>query len=247
MVFMIAGGIVTAGVLLMLFAFSRSREVELLASDAVDRDLIAGSILFQLARLGGASPAEAVENVRTRASLPIGSRSEIDISNWGSVYRQASNTAQRERLLEHAVLVATASSRSLPLAQYNALLDLAFALGFHTDALARLRLRHPFSYEDHAKRGRPRSADRGPTSTPLFARPPVDPSALLRVLGLPGGVSRRTLISTYRKLAAQNHPDRFFAASSDEQNRASARFIEITEAYQRLLPFYENLEESTKV
>ena len=70
---------------------------------------------------------------------------------------------------------------------------------------------------------------------PLFVRTAVDRTELLAKLGLRGEVPRSVLISTYRALAAQHHPDRFHDADREAREAASARFIEITEAYGKLL------------
>lgn len=246
-IFMIVAGFGVATLLLVILSLSGKREVETATEAAIDRDLIASSILFQLARLGGAEPSRAEDIVRTIARTPHLSKVDVDVFSWGNVYRRASSVGQREQLLELAVLVAMATGSQLPLSQYNALLDLSFGLGFQTDALARLRARHPFTYEDHAKRGRPRSADRGGGSVPLFVSQETERNRLLSILGLGKDVTRNVLISTYRKLAAQNHPDRYFQASVEEQTEAAARFIEITEAYQRLLALLEGVEEGSKV
>ena len=106
------------------------------------------------------------------------------------------------------------------------------------EQLAKLRDKYGFDYIDHAKDARPREADRAGGATPLFVRQHRDDRELLRVLEIEGPVSREVIIAAYRRLAAQHHPDRFFAESADVQSAAAARFIEITSAYQALLALY---------
>lgn len=200
-----------------------------------DRDAIAASIVYQIGTAGGAS-GDSVLGFLREARLLTAVTPNVHIASWAEAYRRMTTLLEREALLELAVRAAVAHNASLPLAQYNALLDLSFGLGFQTDALARLRARFRFEYTDYAKHGRPVSADRSGGGAPLFQRPPADPEPLLSILGLSGKVSRHELTSAYRRLAAQHHPDRFYSASMAEQATAAARFIEITEAYEQLLP-----------
>ena len=73
----------------------------------------------------------------------------------------------------------------------------------------------------------------------LFARDEREPGELLRVLGIEEKpASRQTIISAYRRLVAQHHPDRYHDQSADAQASAAARFIEITRAYETLLSIY---------
>jgi DnaJ-class molecular chaperone len=51
----------------------------------------------------------------------------------------------------------------------------------------------------------------------------------------------------YRALAAQHHPDRFHDAGEQAREAAAARFIEITEAYGRLLATTEDVDPPKKV
>jgi DnaJ-domain-containing protein 1 len=190
---------------------------------------------LQLAVLGGAEQARAAEIVREVGGRGLATR-DVDITSWAEAYRRASTPPQRQWLLDAAVQTAMKTGSDLPLMQYNALVDLSFALGFQTDALARLRNRYNFSFEDYAKRNRPRSADRGATNAPLFERKHVkDPAKLLAVLELRGEVTRHEVISAYRRLAARHHPDRYHDAEPEAQREAAVRFMEITEAYEKLL------------
>lgn len=230
------GGGIAGLVFLALFISSRAEERRESGRSSVrDRNSIAASILVQVAQLGGAPADRAGAIVRDEASVLTPTVPGVDVSSWAEAYARASTPAQREWLLDAAVRVAMKTNAQLPIAQYNALIDLSFALGFQTDALARLRSQYDFTYEDHAKRGRPRSADRGGGAVPLFIRGDIDTRKLLNVLELPGGVSRHDVISAYRRLAAQHHPDRYHDAPPELQRAAAIRFMELTEAYEKLL------------
>jgi len=238
---MIVAGASLALVILVAYALLRSRE----ESDsqrvvAPDRDQMMASILFQIIRLGGATTAEALQLTgrQLRFSSPI--VDQIDVSSWAERFSLVSDAQERMDLLDLCVRSAMLRSRNFPLAQYSALLDLSFGLRFQTDALARLRERHGFTFVDHAKNARPRSADRAGGSAPLFERQAVDRTASMAVLGVGPGISRHELVSAYRKMAALHHPDRFHQASAEEKSLAAARFIEISRAYEALLPFYED-------
>ena len=130
--------------------------------------------------------------------------------------------------------------RVVPLRQYAALLDLSFALGFQTDALAKLRERYGFDYVDHAKHARPREADRAGAATTFFVRDTRDAGELLRVLEIDGAPSRQTIITAYRRLVAQHHPDKVHEAAEEVRTAAAARFIEITRAYETLMSMYRD-------
>lgn len=158
----------------------------------------------------------------------------IDICTWAEGFAIRASRPERRELFERAVTMAARMNRTIPLAQYNALLELGFGLGLHSDALAVLRERLRFDYVDHARAGRPQWADRGATSL-LGAEAPGEREALLRRLGLEGEATRAELAAAWRRVAAANHPDRFHAAGEPERAAASRRFIEATEAYERLL------------
>jgi hypothetical protein len=209
-------------------------------SSAPDRSRLAASILFQLLLLGGLPADEALRDIRRRAGLASPVTSGIDVTNWGERFAQLATAEQRAWLLQTAVELVSGRGRPLPLRQYTALLDLNFALGFQTDALAKLREQYGFEYVDHAKDGRPREADRVGGAAPLYARETVDPAPLLRLLGIEGPGSRQAIISAYRRLAAQHHPDRVFGAPEQVQSEAAARFIEITRAYETLLVLFRD-------
>ena len=201
-----------------------------------ERDRIAASLLFHIVTLGGVTSDVAMREVRRSAGIAAPVTTGIDIANWAERYARVSNQQQREWLLEMAVQLVAARGVVVPLRQYVTLLDLSFSLGFQTDALAKLREHYRFDYVDHAKDARPREADRGAGRVTFFER---DERELLRVLKIEGVVTRAVIISAYRKLVAQHHPDRFHSASDAEQHDAAARFIEITRAYEALLTLHK--------
>lgn len=201
----------------------------------LQRDSVAASLLVHILTAGGIAADEALRQVRRGAGLAAPVTRGIDVSSWAETYARAANPQQRAELLERAVQLVAAGTGPVPLRQYAALLDLSFGLGFQTDALARMRERYGFEYVDHAKDGRPRSADRGGGGAPLFARVQRPDGELRRVLGVGAEATRQEIGAAYRKLAVQHHPDRFHGAASDVQRDAAARFIELTRAYEELL------------
>lgn len=206
---------------------------------APDRTHLAASLLYNVLLLGGTAPEIAMREIRKRAGVVAPVTPGIDIASWAARFGQLSQPHQREWLLETAVALVASSSDPVPLRQYSALLDLSFSLGFHTDALAKLREQYGFEYVDHAKANRPREADRRGGAAPLFVRE-TEAGELLRVLEIEGTASRQVVISAYRRLAAQHHPDRFYDQSAEAQQGAAARFIEITRAYEALLTIYRD-------
>jgi len=233
---MIAAGFLCAIVVLLAYAIAVREGEEQTIKARVDQSSIAGSILYSIARAGEVSEAEAVRIVRERGQGVVATRREIDLSSWGEAFSRAASEAECRQLLEAALRVGLNGGRDLTLRSYNALLELSFALGFHSDALARLRDQYGFRYTDHAAAGRPREADRAGGGAPLFVRLD-EPARLARMsrMGLDAASSRQELISRYRKLAAEHHPDRFHNATENERALASARFIEITSDYESLL------------
>ncbi|GAC1433377.1 MAG: hypothetical protein NVSMB68_05880 [Thermoanaerobaculia bacterium] len=207
---------------------------------AADRDHVAASILFQILLSGGTAPDEALRQIRRGAGLGAAVTRGVDVTSWAESYARSSSAAAREELLELAVQFAVARQGPIPLRQYATLLDLSFGLGFHSDALARLRERYGFEYVDHAKDARPREADRGGGATPMFIRDETHQGEWLRVLEIEKSPTRQTIISAYRRLAAQHHPDRFHSGSDEVQRAEAARFIEITRAYEKLLALYRD-------
>src|SRR5712691_8694048 len=168
-----------------------------------ERDRIATSLLFHVVRLGGTPPDVALRDIRRVAGVAAPVTPGIDITSWGESYARIATPEQRGFLLEAAVQLIATRTTPVPLPQYSALLDLSFALGFHTDALAKLRERYHFEYVDHAKNARPREADRAGGAAPLFVREQRDPGEWLRVLGIEGEPTRQGIISAYRRLASQ--------------------------------------------
>jgi hypothetical protein len=243
-IFMIVGGLAVAVFVLLAVAIAQ-REAKpngaaKAATLSAERDRIAASVLFQILLLGGVAPDEAFRDVRRRAGLAAPVTAEIDVTNWAETFASIATPPQRAWLLETAVQLIAASGAPVPLRQYSALLDLNFALGFQTDALARLREQYGFEYIDYAKHARPREADRVGGAAPLFVRDRRDEGELLRVLEIAGAPTRQAVISAYRKLAARHHPDRYHDAPDGIRTEAVARFIEITRAYEALLVLYRD-------
>jgi DnaJ-domain-containing protein 1 len=210
------------------------------AMPSQERERIAASLLFHVVRSGGGADEDALRTVRRGSGIAAPVTRGIDVANWAESFARLTDTQQRLSLLETAVQLVATRDRPIPLRQYAALLDLSFGLGFQTDALARLRELYGFDYVDHAKDGRPRSADRSGGGAPLFVREPRDATALLAVLGLSGEATRRDITAAYRRLVAQHHPDRFHGRSVEEQSGAAQRFIEITRAYEELLAMHRD-------
>lgn len=203
-----------------------------------NRDVLAASLLYQVLVAGGATAEDAIRTIRRGAGVAGTITTGIDVTSWAGAYAQSSSQGARARLLETAVQLAAARRGPIPLRQYATLLDLSFGLGFHSDALARLRERYGFDYVDHAKDARPREADRGGGATPLFVRDESGREEWMRVLEIEGSPTRATIITAYRRLAAQHHPDKFHDQSDAIQRAEAARFIEITRAYEKLLSLY---------
>lgn len=222
--------------------FSRSEERSAGQADpARNVDGLAAGILREIALTGGATRQAAMEIARARTDWSTLPDEHVDVATWGEAFAKARGATEKQDLLEEAVVVAMTTGRRLPATQYSALMALSFALGFHTDALARLRERHGFDYDDWARLGRPREADREGGGAPLFERASSVPVAeLLGVLGLDErGATRQTIVSAYRHLAAESHPDRFHDATSEERLAAADRFRELSAAYQRLMQVWD--------
>jgi len=239
-ILMLATGVAIAlAVMVGIAAIERSVDPIPVAASAPDRNRIGASILFQLLLAGGARHEEALRDLRSVGIVsPI--TAGIDIASWSERYAHVASDAQRNWLLETAVKLIAAPGRPVPLRQYAGLLDLSFSLGFQTDALAKLRDQYGFDYIDHAKDARPREADRGGGSMPLFVRGTTDTASLLKILGIEGEATRHGIIAAYRRLAAQHHPDKVYTASAEVQSDAASRFIEITRAYEALMAIYRD-------
>jgi DnaJ-like protein len=235
----LAGGAIAVLVMIVIAVAQRNTETNLPGSGMPDRGQIAASVLFHMLLAGGAQTADALQTLR-RIGLISPVTSGIDVASWTARYAQLSSPEQRAWLLETAVKLVAVTDRPVPLRQYATLLDLNFSLGFQTDALAKLREQYGFDYVDHAKDGRPRDADRVGGALPLFVRGSNDTTALLRVLGLEGTADRQAIITAYRRLAAQHHPDKVFGKSETVQSQAAAKFIEITRAYETLMAIYRD-------
>ncbi|MHB0970066.1 MAG: J domain-containing protein [Thermoanaerobaculia bacterium] len=201
------------------------------APAAPGRDVIAASLLQAVLVRGGIDSSDA--RARIADHVAAEPADDIDIASWAERYASMSGADERSRLLELAVQLAVEREGPIPLAQYDCLLDLSFGLGFQTDALARLRARYGFAYVDHAKPERPRSASRE-SRTNFYART-NERAVLLATLGLSEPTTRRDVISAYRKIASQCHPDHLAGASDDKKLEAVERFIDATAAYETLL------------
>jgi DnaJ-domain-containing protein 1 len=238
-IIMLAAGIgLAASIMISFAAAQREGGGAARATLANDRNHIAASILFNLLIAGGAPADQAMREIRRGAGLAAPVTSSIDIASWSERYARMATFEERTWLLDTAVRLIADRTTPVPLRQYSSLLDLSFALGFQTDALAKLREVYGFDYVDNAKNGRPRSADREGMSKPLYSRDQRETSELLRLLGVEPPASRAIIIAAYRRLAAQHHPDKVFGEPADVQNAAAARFIEITRAYETLLALY---------
>ncbi|MGA7616996.1 MAG: J domain-containing protein [Thermoanaerobaculia bacterium] len=206
-----------------------------------EQSRLAGSILFQIVRAGGADSAESAKLIREGTLHDPDGGERADVRLWAELYREMVSVEARSGLLDDAVRLAVVQNSTIPVEQYDKLLDLSFGLGFQTDALARLRARYRFSYLDHAH-SRPRHAGgRGRPERSSGKRKGGESSALA-TFGIRPPFSRKSLISQYRSLAAQCHPDKVHAGSLEEQESSTRRFIEITEAYEILLPLCEEIE-----
>jgi hypothetical protein len=189
---MIAGGSAIALFVVAAIAIAqRERASGQPQQAASDRNHLAASILYNVLLLGGTAADDAMRDVRRRAGVVAPVTPGIDIASWGARFAQLAQPQQRSWLLEMAVQLIATRTTPVPLRQYSALLDLSFALGFQTDALARLREQYGFSYIDHAKNARPREADRAGHVTTFFAREPREKEELLRVPASGGAASSR--------------------------------------------------------
>lgn len=229
-------GITLAVVIAIRFAQAESRNLGH-EDPRKNADGLAAGILREIAVAGGASAEAAWEVARARTGWSWLPDERVDVATWGDAFAAARGMDERAELLEAAVVVAMSTGRRIPAAQYSALLALSFSLGFHSDALARLRDRYRFEFDDWARLGRPREADRAGGGAALFDRATAPPVAdLLAVLGLEERTATRQLIvSAYRHLAAETHPDRYHDATSDERAAAAERFRELSAAYQSLM------------
>jgi hypothetical protein len=235
--FMLVAGGALAAFTIAAFAIARKEQEQtgVISMPSPERDRIAASLLFHIVRAGGVGADAALRAVRRGAGIAAPVTEGIDVANWAESYARLTSPQQRAGLLETAVQLVASPQTPVPVGQYAALLDLSFGLGFQTDALAKLRSVYGFDYVDHAKDGRPRSADRAGGGAPLFVREPGGREKLLAILGVTGPASRQEIGVAYRRLAAQHHPDRFHDAPAAMRDEAATRFMEITRAYEQLL------------
>lgn len=236
---LVAGGAIAVFIMIVIAIAQRNADAAMPANAAPDRTRLGASILFNLLLAGGAQPADALQQLK-RVGFIAPVTTGIDIASWSERYAHTASPDERVWLLETAVQLVSSTGRPVPLRQYAVLLDISFSLGFQTDALAKLRERYGFDYVDHAKDARPQMADRAGGSVPMFVRGSSDAVALLRVLGLEHDANRQAIISAYRRLASQIHPDRVHSESESVQSEAAAKFIEITRAYETLMAIYRD-------
>ena len=224
--------IATAGVGLAVLRASRAQS----SRGPVTVEEIEAELILEVALRGELARDVAIGVVRRFLDVEVGKRGRVDITSWAEQHAKLASRERREELLEHAVLAAMESGGTIGIQQYDALVELTFGLGFHSDALARLHQKHRFDYVDWAKHGRPRGADRGGGATPLCdAARGQDPSANLAALGLTHGASRHDVVAAYRRLASECHPDRFHESPAEERAAAEERFRVVTRAYEELL------------
>jgi len=235
-ILMILAGSALAGIVggLLSRAASRDSRKGSKIAAATDLDHVAGSIVFSVARLGGGRSDAEIASVVIKETGFGGPFDSIDPGAWASSFRRRADRESCRNLLENAVKTSVAVTQVIPLIQYNALLDLSFVLGFQTDALARLRARYRFNHIDYARDRRPRDAEESGRQV-FYRRNPDEIKSFLTELGLTELGERSELISAYRLLAGEVHPDRFHDASEEERSAAADRFIRLTEAYEGLL------------
>lgn len=229
----IVAGISSAVVVAITFGRS-ARIADERASRRGDAADLTTGILKEIALLGDVGEEEAARIVAEVCGGRVAPTDRADLASWGASFRELASEESTRALLETAVEVAIVTGDRLPPAQYGGLLTLSFSLGFHADALARLREKHGFEYDDWARVGRPREADRSGGGASLLERSP-DTEGLLAVFGLTVAADRHDVVSAYRRLAAESHPDHFHDATPEERDRAAERFRELTGAYERLI------------
>lgn len=162
-------------------------------------------------------------------------RNAIDLTSWAGAYGNVASPEARKELLAKCVEGSLLSGRVICSKQFHQIQDLAFSFGFHADEIHRLRDRYGFDYVDYAKERRPREADRSGGATSMFRRQCEDQSEDLALLGFEAMPSRSALVSAYRRLVLENHPDRLHVDGAPGEEEAARRFIAITSAYERLL------------
>lgn len=237
LLFTLMFGAATIAVAVVLVAIAIGRSGRRTAAPTLTS--LASAIVFEVARDGSVDPSDLRRWMRSEGLASENPVSVIDLATWAEAYALRTPEPAHARLLELCVVGAMLGGSTLTSRQFHALQDLVFALGYHADTIQRLRDRHGFDYIDYAKERRPREADRA-GAVRFFERHEkiAEDLATLGFLNMP---AKDDLISAYRRLVRENHPDAVHASGGDE-DEAAGRFIRITAAYERLLRQAEHSE-----
>jgi len=239
LLFTLMFGAATIAVALVLVAIAIGRSGRRTAAPTLTS--LASAIVFEVARGGSVDPADLRRWMRSEGLASENPVSVIDLATWAEAYALRTPESAHAKLLELCVLGAMLGGSSLTSRQFHALQDLVFSLGYHADTIQRLRERHGFHYIDYAKERRPIEADRGGAVRFFDRREWIAED--LSTLGFREMPARDDLISAYRRLVRENHPDAVHASGGNE-DEAAGRFIRITAAYERLLKRTEPSETS---
>ena len=192
------------------------------------RDSVAASILAQILVAGGANDEDALRDIRREAGLGAPITRGVDVTNWAEAYARVSDRASSVRCCSRPRCSSSPDeTRPIPLRQYAALLDLSFGLGFHTDALARLRETYGFDVR-RSREGRApaRSGSRRRRHAAFRPRRRGAPRSFCGVLGLDVTANRQEIIAAYRSSWRSIIPIGSTGRPSEVQSAAAARFIE---------------------
>lgn len=210
------------------FFWRRREELRTRARSRRSRDAIIRAIQYRIAELG--RDGEAGARRLFGEAVPEHS---IDLTSWAEAFAAQSGMAAASRLLEDSFRVAIATGLPIPPQQYAALLQLAFALGFHTDSLTRLREKYKVEVTDFSR-------NRLRRQSMLHSDVSYDTIQMSqRLLGVRRPFRKRELAAAYRRSAAIVHPDRFHESDPEARDEAVARFLELARAYEQLLPYCE--------
>jgi len=225
---MFGAATIAVAIVLVLIAVARSGR----SNAAPTLTSLASSIVFEVSRGGTSGDGELRRWMRNVGLVPVDPVTIIDLASWAEAYSQRTTESDHRRILELSVRGAMLGASTLTSRQFHALQDLVFSLGYHADTIQRLREQFEFDYIDYAKERRPREADRA--SAVKFFNRNERISEDLALLGFREMPTRQELISSYRRLVRENHPDTLHASGGNE-DQAASKFIMITAAYERLL------------